>query len=834
MCVSIALVSGLMCSTVFSYADTVEAPEGATADAAVETPVEPVDAAVETSVEPTDAAVETPDESTDAAVETPDKATDAAIEISNEPTDAAVETPAPAERDELKSLSVAGSADAATAAEIKAALADSSIDVIVLTSNAYSLATVGALTVDRDITIKSSVGAGSQINSGGVDRHIRFAKPGLTLKFENVTLNGNRSVGGIECSGDDGVYTIDGAVIRLCYQLSPGGGIAAMGAGMNLVLNDCTITENISDQNGGGVFCFGDVTLNDSSIKGNAAQALDPYESAQGGGVCANGSAYINNSRITNNTTDRYGGGVAVFGKEAVITDGSDISGNLIIHKPGDCGGGGIFTDSGSVTIKGKDITMNSNNSVKGSAIRCGGDLNINDGTTVAADTSNIIISGNDLSYAIYAVGKNVAISGNVTFAGNFQVLVSATAQFDVNVMVEYHHHDELITVGNFDITGGAFRNNYSYMGRDVGMIYSRGDAHFYATDWQCINNDFDDRYTVGHFDGLTDGPSVKLDNCIVRGNKNRFSIGSFGALFYVSSDDVEVRNCLFEDNYGAKSAVFRTWNTTTITGSTFRNNKSDDAGTVLESYKTTILTDSVFMGNKSAYGGGTIRLSDNATVSGCTFEDNSVAGNVAFGGAIYHTGYRAITSVSISDSTFTGNKSGSQSGAVHIEGAAEVVIDKCMFTGNSASRGGAVSFGDEVGKASVRNTVFTDNSAAYCGGGVYVSDKIAADFENDVFDGNRQTSSSHDDDQTDINGGGGIYAASLSNVRTKSCAFRNNMAASVCAEQLPATAQAIHSANIVSTSYTAPFAVAYNNADINYASDKNAIIYMRNYDAAD
>lgn len=152
-----------------------------------------------------------------------------------------------------------------------------------------------------------------------------------------------------------------------------------------------------------------------------------------------------------------------------------------------------------------------------------------------------------------------------------------------------------------------------------------------------------------------------------------------------------------------------------TVDNLTVRNGNSttSQGGGIDGSGGHVIATDSVFTNNETISNAGAIRARSVA-ISNSTFTDNVAS---ASGGAIFATALG--TDNEITDSTFNGNTSGRQGGAVRIAGAREVDISGSTFSGNSAlDEGGALYVNDSSGGVSLTDSTFTGNSVTTLGGG--------------------------------------------------------------------------------------------------------------------
>ena len=144
-----------------------------------------------------------------------------------------------------------------------------------------------------------------------------------------------------------------------------GGALRAVGA-TRVVLNDSRVTNSDTDSRGGGMLVVDDLTLNDSTVSGNASTETS---GEVGAGIRTNGDVTISRSSIINNNANApddadvdevFGGGIAATIGSLTIVD-STIGGNTV--NPADASdtaaGAGIFADDIPVTIRRSTITTN-------------------------------------------------------------------------------------------------------------------------------------------------------------------------------------------------------------------------------------------------------------------------------------------------------------------------------------------------------------------------------------------------------------------------------------------------------------------------------------------
>jgi hypothetical protein len=135
--------------------------------------------------------------------------------------------------------------------------------------------------------------------------------------------------------------------------------------------------------------------------------------------------------------------------------------------------------------------------------------------------------------------------------------------------------------------------------------------------------------------------------------------------------------------------------------------------------------------GESPGAGGGIYNDHSTLAIDHCTVSDN--LGSV--GGGVYNDGYSGIATLTVTNSTFSGNSVGApymvgSGGGIYNNGSygsATLTIANSTFSGNSAGVadygwGGAIYNDGYTGSATlmVNNSTFSGNSAGYHGGGIY------------------------------------------------------------------------------------------------------------------
>lgn len=200
--------------------------------------------------------------------------------------------------------------------------------------------------------------------------------------------------GGI--SVDAGTCTIqNNSIISGNHAAYDGGGIALImidtqsGAKVpSLTMVNGSITENLSERNGGGVY----IMKNSSSLSGNI-------------------SATINGGSIISNYAKGNGGGIYMeTGSRFTMEDGVTLSKNLAGVDGGTGSGGAVYVSEGAATIKGGDIVSNMA-SVNGGAIYVNGNVTVSKGNL----TKNLAASSGG---SIYVQSGTVTMN-NISMTNN-------------------------------------------------------------------------------------------------------------------------------------------------------------------------------------------------------------------------------------------------------------------------------------------------------------------------------------------------------------------------------------------------------------------------------
>ncbi|MGA1265304.1 MAG: hypothetical protein ACO331_15600 [Prochlorothrix sp.] len=184
--------------------------------------------------------------------------------------------------------------------------------------------------------------------------------------------------------------------------------------------------------------------------------------------------------------------------------------------------------------------------------------------------------------------------------------------------------------------------------------------------------------------------------------------------------------------------AVLVTFGTLTVNNVTFTANSGVRGGAICGNYQGRVnITNSRFLNNQSQQGGAIFTNATDLTVSGSTFQGNRSRANSSFlgiGGAIYT--FRSLTPtqpIRIENSRFAGNSAQHEGGAVFVslanglgfvlQNSTLVNNEALINTSSGVGSGGALRLSHTGGTstAQINNVVFANNAADQEGGAAWL-----------------------------------------------------------------------------------------------------------------
>jgi predicted outer membrane repeat protein len=262
----------------------------------------------------------------------------------------------------------------------------------------------GILVGNADLVVRDCVVAGNAASDagGGISNAEAPGTGNVSLLRTTVSRNitngagGGLYVGG-DAQGQGSTLTVSASKVQRNLAGGGSGGIYAA----TVTLTGSTVSSNSARLSGGGIFA-NTVTLTGSTVSGNRAGYGD------GGGICAT-TAGLTTSTVSGNSaagspgeyTVGHGGGICV---ETVTLIRSTVSDNFSARE-----GGGIFADS-TATLTGSTISGNS----------AGGDGGgIFAGTATLFDVTITLNSTGGWGGGVYAYGGGGLIVQNTIIAQN-------------------------------------------------------------------------------------------------------------------------------------------------------------------------------------------------------------------------------------------------------------------------------------------------------------------------------------------------------------------------------------------------------------------------------
>jgi CSLREA domain-containing protein len=210
--------------------------------------------------------------------------------------------------------------------------------VLTITGTVENASLTGDLDISSDLTIDGAGQGDTEIDGNGIDRVLHILSGTVTLSDLTIANGdaGAENGGGVFNFGD---VTIENSRIRDCTADS-GGGIH-MGTG-TLTLIGSRIDGNTAEDGGAILFSSTGVVVHiiDSVISGNTATQ------GNGGGIFNSGITSLSNSTVSGNRAAKSGGGILTIGlgtAEVIMFSVTVANNTADSDGDGDGDGGGIY-----------------------------------------------------------------------------------------------------------------------------------------------------------------------------------------------------------------------------------------------------------------------------------------------------------------------------------------------------------------------------------------------------------------------------------------------------------------------------------------------------------
>ena len=455
------------------------------------------------------------------------------------------------------------------------------------------------ITIDRSITLD---GQGHTFDGNNSDRIISIQKEGKGI--ENVIIKNINFING---------------------KKDTGGAIFANSGSHNLIIVNCTFTNNQATTNniGGAIYIkeSNGCTITENTFKDNTALG-------SGGAIRIEGNAEkITNNTFTNNIAkNSLGGAISALGHDTTITDNtfnSNVAGrdggaiDIEGTKVNDIGkrnviSNNIFTSNkatgsnegnygGAISIKGQDCTISNNNFTKNQADTLGGAIRWN-----GASSNTGKITGNDFDTnnapsggAIYASASGITISQN-TFSNN-----KATNGAGGSINVKGASN----TISNNEIKKSSSKTS-------GGAIYIDGKSN------KILNNNITE-CTAGDNGGalyLTGASATITGNKFIKNTATKLA----GAA-QIKTSSASIKNNEFTENSAKQSggAAYIEGTKITLSGNTFTKNQAGSTsvgGAVRWTGTNAVITNNKFVSNTAKVGFAIYGSGEDKKISGNTY----------------------------------------------------------------------------------------------------------------------------------------------------------------------------------------------------------------------
>ena len=573
-------------------------------------------------------------------------------------------------------------------------LGDATLDNAQFLNNSATMG--GAILAKGDLTIEDSTFTGSSASwSGAID-----AYGDTTISNTAFEKNSAKNHGGA-------IYNNSGATLLITdgttfsENKAQSGGAISNEATVNITASTngaISFTNNEVTKSGGAIFNSGSGQLALQNVKFNDNSALD------GGAIYSKGSVTTQGGEFSNNSAGASGG--AISSEKSLNLSKTTFSENKAENY-----GGAVATLGGLVA---DGVKFESNSAYSGGAIA---DFNNSSGTMEVKAES------------VFYQNSAVAEGGAISVLKHLSVVDS---DFIENEVAGRGGAISIGSVATVNLENTEFVGNQA--GEHGGAIMTR------------------------HGSECSDNSKAKLTISGATFEQN--SAGKEGGAIHNSFKDTIISSTSFDGNVAGEAggAIYNHWNggkdsptraSMTLIDSSFANNTAKDGGAIYTSGKLTLEETNTFEGNKASAHGGAIYNTGkygNLTVDNATFSGNKVentAGGETHGGAIYNYGGK----VDIANSTFEGNSayyvkngqidySQGHGGAIYSRVAgSELTITDSKFTGNKTGKLGGAIYVSETKIDLVGNTF--DGNEANAAGVMYVN-QANSTFTNNTFTNNK------------------------------------------------------------------------------------------------
>ncbi|MCF7732297.1 MAG: DUF1573 domain-containing protein [Akkermansiaceae bacterium] len=539
---------------------------------------------------------------------------------------------------------------------------------------------LGEFLIDKDLDLDASaLSSGVTLDARGESRLFKVGA-GTTVAMTNLRLTGGNA--------------------------PRGGGILNAG---DLTMSRVTISGNFAAEDGGGIANdLGSLTLNESTVAGNAA--------GSGGGILNNqGTLALHKSTLSGNHAELDGGGVRDVSGTAALLDNSTLSGNTA-----GTSGGGIFT-SGASAFTLSSVTISGNSAAVGGGVASTNSTVTLKNSIVAANVAPLAPDFFD-NGALGPAGVNLLsdLSGTELAAGT-AVLVTDDPQLaplgnyggPTKTLLPLPDSPAIDAAGSTDPGGTDQRGSSRFVAGslDIGavevkrLIVTTNAASGDGSLQKAVEEDLSVGTIIGFAPELS-GKTITLEGSPITITQSLAVDGSNLPGGITISGDGQSR--VFEVNAEA---------TVLLQGLVMTNGHAADDGGGIRNSGTLILRDAILERSSAQNDGGGI-FNQGALLLVESLVSNNASGR--HGGGIYHREGSPTTepTLGLVESTITGNAAGGDGGGLYNKDGAGV-LDSSTFSLNAADGDGGAILNGLGGSLDLIESMLAGNSAAGSGGGI-------------------------------------------------------------------------------------------------------------------
>ncbi len=472
--------------------------------------------------------------------------------------------------------------------------------------------------------------------------------------------------------------------------------------GGTLALNNSTVTDNTSNDDGAAIENQGTLTAEGSTFFGNAAGgrggAIDQEEDDSA-------SMSLTDDTISDNTASGDGGAIEAFTGSVTITGGN--IGGTGSTSPTDIGnstsesGGGLALEGASGTISG--VTFGGTNTTQGNTASTFGG-----GVYISASQPDPSFSGDTISDNTAEEGGGVYIeSGTNTFTD--EAITGNTATNDQGGGV-------YIDGGTNTFSGGSISSNVADDDGEGGGVFIQTGTNSFSGGSVSDNQATDESGEGGGF-YVVQGSNTFSDETI---NDNTAANDGDGGGFWIDdgtntfSDDTVNGNMATGDD-GNGGGLYIDDGTNTFSGDTITDNTADSVGGGLYiDDGTNSFTDETINDNTAGVadtdngeGGGIYADGGTATFTGATVNDNTavwVGGDTGYGGGLDVTG----ATVTFTGGSLDSNHAYGGGGLTIFDGS--INVSQADISSNQVTEGGGGVLTDG-GTTSITQSTISNNA---------------------------------------------------------------------------------------------------------------------------